>query len=366
MEVKILLRLINDDIAHLEGITGDFSVDSLPSPDEVELALVRAKTLLRELELLNKITAQHENNFAAIKFVSDPKVDLPDHIQLEQEPFEMSARENVCDEHKDILTSVHHDLIPAVVVLDSELNIEDQQKTEESHEIPINVITAEEHFSALVEPAELSDLTEVSPVIAEEEGDDQLNVFVEPAGSDDFVPISPVENEEEVIDLTTFAAEPSEILIDTPKEPAEIKEEVTADTEVQNTEISAIVESVTTPDLNEEILAEKFSEAKKTLNETLSDQHQMVNDILSTEKGETGYKITSINSIWDGIGINDRFLFIRELFANSSAKLENTVNALDKMATIQAAVSYLKMNFKWNKTEASQKFLVLVKRRFTK
>ena len=92
----------------------------------------------------------------------------------------------------------------------------------------------------------------------------------------------------------------------------------------------------------------------------------MVNDILSQEKIDSEYQIIPINSIWDGIGINDRFLFIRELFANSSAKFENTVGTLDKLTSIQEAVNYLKLNFKWNKTEASQKFLVLVKRRFTK
>ena len=54
METKILLRLIKDDILHLQGITDDFSMETLPVADEVELALVRAKALLRQLELLHK------------------------------------------------------------------------------------------------------------------------------------------------------------------------------------------------------------------------------------------------------------------------------------------------------------------------
>ncbi|MEI6678471.1 MAG: hypothetical protein WCL21_07680 [Mariniphaga sp.] len=106
--------------------------------------------------------------------------------------------------------------------------------------------------------------------------------------------------------------------------------------------------------------------AAEPLKTEADDSHQLVNDILSQKKSESGYQIIPINSIWDGIGINDRFLFIRELFENSSAKFETTVTDLDHLATIQDAVNYLKMNFKWTKTEASERFLVLVKRRFTK
>ena len=100
--------------------------------------------------------------------------------------------------------------------------------------------------------------------------------------------------------------------------------------------------------------------------EVKSELPPSVNDVFTSAKNDPGIQITPINSIWDGIGINDRFLFIKELFANSSAKFESTIMSLDELETIQDAVNYLKMNFKWNKTETSQKFLVLVKRRFTK
>jgi hypothetical protein len=143
---------------------------------------------------------------------------------------------------------------------------------------------------------------------------------------------------------------------------------------IANPEVSVIEEitdanALNIPDISEhkkEILTIEHSEIKKTLNETLSKPQQLTNDVLSPEKNESGYPIMPINSIWDGIGINDRFLYIRELFANSSAKFETTITALDKLDTIQDAVNYLKLNFKWAKTDASQKFLVLVKRRFTK
>jgi hypothetical protein len=302
MEAKTLLRLIKEDIAHLEGITGEFLLESLPLSDEVELALVRANTLLKELEVLHKIAVQHEKKSA------DKTPEVP-------------------------------------------------ATTEEGVNPP---------FTILTEPAESVDVAPASPIIIEEEFTENQTPETEPIAAFDVVPVSPIVVEEDVAEFITDNNLHIEAAIEIQGEP---EEKETVDQHTTEAEATTIIDTVTVSDPvdhKEEILAEEFSEVKKTLNETLGESHQMVNDILATEKDETGFRIIPINSIWDGIGINDRFLFIRELFANSSAKFENTIAALDKLVTIQEAVAYLKMNFKWNKTEASQKFLVLVKRRFTK
>ena len=396
MEAKTLMRLIKDDIAHLEEITGDFLMESLPASDEVELALVRAKALLRELELLYKLALQHENIYAAVKRSEGINIELQEHYHSEQEPFELSASRNIDDELGNTLIHGQQDLLLAQIVSDHEVNIEEENNTEAVSDVLMNNTPAEEHFTALVEPAESVVVEHINSIDEEEVADeDHFTALVEPSESVDVAPVNPIieeevdenisidesdnfepliEIEDEIADLPTTDIQSNEAITYNVEEPIDNLEEVTID------KVDAAEESVVTieveaiqdiPEQSEEILAEEFKEVKKTLNETLGesnqgDSHLMVNDILSPEKDETEYKIIPINSIWDGIGINDRFLFIRELFANSSAKLENTVTALDKLATIQDAVTYLKMNFKWNKTEASQKFLVLVKRRFTK
>ena len=390
------MRLIKDDIAHLEEITGDFLMESLPASDEVELALVRAKALLRELELLYKLALQHENIYAAVKRSEGINIELQEHYHSEQEPFELSASRNIDDELGNTLIHGQQDLLLAQIVSDHEVNIEEENNTEAVSDVLMNNTPAEEHFTALVEPAESVVVEHINSIDEEEVADeDHFTALVEPSESVDVAPVNPIieeevdenisidesdnfepliEIEDEIADLPTTDIQSNEAITYNVEEPIDNLEEVTID------KVDAAEESVVTieveaiqdiPEQSEEILAEEFKEVKKTLNETLGesnqgDSHLMVNDILSPEKDETEYKIIPINSIWDGIGINDRFLFIRELFANSSAKLENTVTALDKLATIQDAVTYLKMNFKWNKTEASQKFLVLVKRRFTK
>ena len=252
METKTLLRLIRDDISHLEGITGEFSLESLPTADEVELALVRANALLRQLELLHK-TVIRDQNIA------------PPHPESGLAKVEVLER-NISEPDKDNIVIDQSEKMPPVVVRKEQIVVKQISET------PI-----------LIEES-------VSPVI-EITRDDNVIIAEDPA----VIP-----------------------------EAAEIK----------HTDESG-------------------------------ESHQLVNDLLSQEKSESGYQIIPINSMWDGIGINDRFLFVRELFENDSSKFEKTVTALNAMPTIQEVVNYLKINFKWHKTEASQKFLVLVKRRFT-
>jgi hypothetical protein len=252
METKTLLRLIKDDISHLQGITDDFDIQSLPSSDEVELALVRAKALVRQLELLHKRIESNSSELSVLN-TTDPIMDVT-VVTVQSGPEQMVT----ADQSGDI-TSV--------------------------------ILTAEIEKPA--PPAE---------------------------------PVSPL------------LYEPEPILW-----------EPVANISVQK-EVLPTVGS-------EEII--------KTEENTLGESNKMVNEILSQEKSESGYQIIPIHNIWDGIGINDRILFIRELFGNNSSKFEAAVTTLNQLNTIQEAVSYLKLNFIWRKTEASQKFLALVKRRFT-
>lgn len=101
------------------------------------------------------------------------------------------------------------------------------------------------------------------------------------------------------------------------------------------------------------ILGEKFTK-EKSLNELLSDQSSL----------ESKFTNLPINNLQAAIGINDRFLYIRELFAGDAKKFDEVVKRLDSLTSLQGAIEYLKENFQWKKNETSQKFLNLVKRRY--
>ncbi len=95
-----------------------------------------------------------------------------------------------------------------------------------------------------------------------------------------------------------------------------------------------------------------------------TDVHSILNMETKPEE-HSKFRPTPIKSLKEGLILNDRYLFQRELFNNDKAKLDETVAALDRLVDIHEAVEYLKANFRWTKSEASEKFVQLVKRRFS-
>ncbi|MCE4565579.1 hypothetical protein INQ51_14765 [Maribellus sp. CM-23] len=95
-------------------------------------------------------------------------------------------------------------------------------------------------------------------------------------------------------------------------------------------------------------------------------KEKSVNDLLGNGSNKLEHKISNspVSSIQAAIGINDRYQYIRELFDGSAERFNEAVTDLDKMGSIQEAVGYLQLNYKWKKTDTSLKFVNLVKRRF--
>lgn len=116
-------------------------------------------------------------------------------------------------------------------------------------------------------------------------------------------------------------------------------------------------------DSDMELLEVEQETKRKTLGESVAAQRSL-NDLIGDDHTEDAYMNRPLKSIREGISLNDRYLFVRELFENNNDKFNETVETLDRAQSIQEAVHFLKSNYKWNKSETSQKFLTLVKRRF--
>jgi len=312
MEVTKLLRLIKDDITQLDAITGEFDGVAMPLPEEIEVAFVRSKALLRELELLHKLAEQHEKSLKTGHSSEENRFEVPHHEVSEPLPATTVTQKINDHEAASSLRVVFPDHVPEENV-QIEMPIMVSQKAGEKYREETPEIVPEVSLKIVESHAEP----------AAEESSEHIETITEP----DITQENP--HAEEATDVRT----------------------------------PTVTDSA---DHQTEMIAEEFTAVRKTLNETFGEQHQMVNDYLTPEKDETVYRLTPLQSMWEGIGINDRFLFIRELFSNNSVRFESTVDEIDRLESIQDAVNYLKLNFKWNKTEASQKFLVLVKRRFTK
>ena len=112
---------------------------------------------------------------------------------------------------------------------------------------------------------------------------------------------------------------------------------------------------------------EELSEPSSTKSSFFKTQMEEPSLLNMEEKKEdfSIFKQAPLKSLKEGLNLNDRYLFQRELFNNDKSRLDETVADLDRLANIQEAVDYLKANFRWTKSEASEKFVQLVKRRFS-
>lgn len=107
-----------------------------------------------------------------------------------------------------------------------------------------------------------------------------------------------------------------------------------------------------------EILAEKF-QSKKSVNEALNSKVEKKKDVSSVIKKKP------LKDIGAGIGINDRFLFVRELFDGDKEHYNETIQVLNNFNSFDNAYAFLKEEFNWDmEDENVVRLIELVERRF--
>ncbi|MFO8234105.1 MAG: hypothetical protein R6U04_01685 [Bacteroidales bacterium] len=107
-----------------------------------------------------------------------------------------------------------------------------------------------------------------------------------------------------------------------------------------------------------EIVADKYQNARTFMNESLA-KTQNKNDVSSKMQAKP------INDLIKAIGVNDKFLFIRELFDGNKEKYHEALQILNELPSMAEAETYLKesFNFDWD-NPVFQKFYDLIKRKF--
>jgi uncharacterized protein YqgV (UPF0045/DUF77 family) len=103
-----------------------------------------------------------------------------------------------------------------------------------------------------------------------------------------------------------------------------------------------------------------FSSAEPTISDVYSEQETVtVADKFNQE---------TVNELREAIGINEKFLFINELFNGDMSKYNKAIDELDEMATYKGAETYLlelKVQHQWEEdSQALMKLTELVKRKF--
>lgn len=118
---------------------------------------------------------------------------------------------------------------------------------------------------------------------------------------------------------------------------------------------------------------ESVQTTSKELNEVIAAEAPSLNDLLKQETTEVGHKLGEAGAIKDlkkAIGINDRFVFINELFRGDEAMYERSIKTINNFSIYPEAQYWmereLKIKLGWDdKKQTTQDFYALVKRRFS-
>lgn len=104
-----------------------------------------------------------------------------------------------------------------------------------------------------------------------------------------------------------------------------------------------------------EILGEKFQGKRKFRNESLS-----------TGKKDMATKLQNkpIGDLTKSIGINDKFMFTKELFNGNAELYARTITRLNDFSDMNDALFFIQENFSWDaKNEAANQLIELVRRK---
>lgn len=108
---------------------------------------------------------------------------------------------------------------------------------------------------------------------------------------------------------------------------------------------------------NSTVIGELLGKNQPSFNERLAEKHEP-----ATSKSQP-----PIVDLRKAIGVNDRFFFQRELFGGHTDLFNQTIDQLNNLDNLDAAMSFISTNFNWNhQNEAVTSFMALLKRRFVK
>lgn len=360
MDKRKLVNIIVKDLDELKILAEEVADSQDNSSLIIDLAVNKARLLIQEIEVLREIAVnsvllqpvvgddledadlEDEEEVSDLNF-PDPELEIlhfeegefPENEDLPEEVDEEEFEEDeVQEEDEPELDENEEDDLKSV----AEIEFDDEDELENAEE-------EELEEEELAETAE-EDLEEEDTV--EEEADD------EEAELEDEEKVEEEPLQKTNIQVTELGNSPQpgirEIHID----------EFDDDDELEPINFEPIPAASVKPTMHEVPKPDNTAVGQNYHKE------RSLNDSMGENKQESKLSSGPINSLRAAIGLNDRFLFIREIFNNNSEKYNEIIERLDKMEQIQEAVEYLKANLSMEKNETTMKFVDLLKRRFTK
>jgi hypothetical protein len=112
---------------------------------------------------------------------------------------------------------------------------------------------------------------------------------------------------------------------------------------------------------------------RKEINEVIAEQAPSLNDKLKEQNMELVSRLSNVAPVKDlckAIGVNDKFIFINELFRGDGNMFDRSVKTINECGSLKEAEYWmgreLRIKLGWQeKNEAVQQFYYLVKKRFS-
>lgn len=406
-----LVRIIEKDLEELRILTEEVNELKTASVLVIDLALGRARLICQEFELLRKVAVQtdpaneetEEETGEAYPEVDsddsdagfpDPEfeiVDFSTHQSEAPDEAETEIQHPLADEQEQEveaeLPEPEHEAYragedendtdePDYAEPELEIATSDEQSGDENDELAeeeIIVYNADEDEDEDEEEEEDDfnedeDLDEDQDRAVDEDGelDDDL-IELDELDELDEEPDEEEEEEEEAAEADQKQEiQAFELKQEPPKAVREIHLEDLDDEDDEPIQFAPRAAATARPVMHEIPKPEEPVQEKLVVGEKFGTERS-VNDVMSENKSaETNIGNGPISSLRAAIGLNDRFLFIREIFGNNTDKYNMVIEQLDRLETIQQAVDYLKANITLQKNNTSMKFVDLLKRRFSK
>ena len=160
--------------------------------------------------------------------------------------------------------------------------------------------------------------------------------------------VAPAEEEGVVEEEVVAEEEPEEVVIDMTEPIVEV--------EPETTEQAPVVEPVAEPAAAEE---EEEQPVKVVLGEVLgADQTTLADRIAADAPADVASVANAQKSLVEMIGLNDKFILLRDLFHNNHDYYEAAIDQLDEFEDIDEAMLFIHDNFQWNPNSEGAKLLV--------
>ena len=373
------LLLIKNNTDKISSIEKDILLQNLR---EAYLAILRYPVSddVQVVEKQEEKTEEPQEESVVEKLIEE-KVELQEEEQLEEENEEMDT--DILEFVKAVPKAVYEekspiqktpDLFsesapapePVKVVEPEPVKLEVFEPVEETKPEPVVAPEPEPIVEPEAEKSEESESTE--KIIEPEPIPEPVKVIepepiTEPAKVETPEPVVEAKSEPVVVSEPEPVPEPVKVIEpELITEPA--KEETPEPAKVETPE--PVVEAKPEP----EVAPEPAAAPKTQPQVEVKPQQRSLNDLFNEQKQDLGEKFqqTKITDLTKAMSINDKFLFIRELFKNKSEEFSHAIHTLNKCENIEEAfdtMEGLKKQYFWDSTSSAYLALCdLVRRKF--